>query len=240
MTRIDGRERDEKRKVKITKDYTIYPDGCVLIEVGGTKVICSAFIEEKVPPFLRGEGTGWITCEYSMLPSSTQTRKRRDISKLKLDGRSAEIQRLIGRSLRSAVSLEALGERTIMIDCDVIQADGGTRVASITGAFVALYEALNKLYNSGKIDHLPITSFVAAISVGIVEDEALLDLNYPEDSNAMVDMNVVMNEYDEYIEVGMTSEQRPIKDEEFSKLLMLAKKGIKELIEIQKEVLGIR
>jgi len=230
MERFDKREYDEKREVKITRDYTMHPDGCVLIEVGNTKVICSAFIENRVPPFLRGEGTGWITCEYSMLPSATQTRKQRDINRLKLDGRSAEIQRLIGRSLRSVVDLSILGEKTIMIDCDVIQADGGTRVASITGAFVALYDALK----------LPLTSFVAAISVGIVDNEPLLDLCYVEDSNAIADMNVVMNEYGEFIELGVTGEQRPVKEEELAKLLALAKKGIKELIDIQKEVLGLK
>ena len=238
MVRSDNRKFDEKREVKITRNYTMYPDGCVLIESGNTKVICSAFIENRVPPFLRGEGTVWITCEYSMLPSSTQTRKQRDINRLKLDGRSSEIQRLIGRSLRSVVDLSILGEKTIMIDCDVIQADGGTRVASITGAFVALYDALSKMVEKGEIERLPLTSFLAAISVGIVENEPLLDLCYIEDSNAIADMNVVMNEYGEFIELGMTGEKRPIKEEELNKLLILAKKGIKELIEIQKEVLG--
>ena len=239
MERIDKRNYDEKRPVKITRNYTMYPDGCVLIEVGNTKVICSAFIENKVPPFLRGEGTGWITCEYSMLPSSTQTRKKRDINRLKLDGRSAEIQRLIGRSLRSVVDLSILGEKTIMIDCDVIQADGGTRVASITGAFVALYDALNKRVEKGDIERLPLTSFVAAISVGIVDNEPLLDLCYVEDSSAIADMNVVMNEYGEFIELGVTGEERPVKEEELTKLISLAKKGIKELIDIQREVLGL-
>ena len=239
MERIDKRNYDEKRPVKITRNYTMYPDGCVLIEVGNTKVICSAFIENKVPPFLRGEGTGWITCEYSMLPSSTQTRKKRDINRLKLDERSAEIQRLIGRSLRSVVDLSILGEKTIMIDCDVIQADGGTRVASITGAFVALYDALNKMVEKGDIERLPLTSFVAAISVGIVDNEPLLDLCYVEDSSAIADMNVVMNEYGEFIELGVTGEERPVKEEELTKLISLAKKGIKELIDIQREVLGL-
>ncbi len=239
MERIDKRNYDEKRPVKITRNYTMYPDGCVLIEVGNTKVICSAFIENKVPPFLRGEGTGWITCEYSMLPSATQVRKRRDINRLKLDGRSAEIQRLIGRSLRSVVDLSILGEKTIMIDCDVIQADGGTRVASITGAFVALYDALNKMVERGDIERLPLTSFVAAISVGIVDNEPLLDLCYVEDSSAIADMNVVMNEYGEFIELGVTGEKRPVKEDELNKLLSLAKKGIKELIDAQREVLGL-
>ena len=174
-----------------------------------------------------------------MLPSSTQTRKKRDINRLKLDGRSAEIQRLIGRSLRSVVDLSILGEKTIMIDCDVIQADGGTRVASITGAFVALYDALNKMVEKGDIERLPLTSFVAAISVGIVDNEPLLDLCYVEDSSAIADMNVVMNEYGEFIELGVTGEERPVKEEELTKLISLAKKGIKELIDIQREVLGL-
>lgn len=239
MERVDKRAYNEKRNVKITRNYTMYPDGCVLIEVGNTKVICSAFVENKVPPFLRGEGKGWVTAEYSMLPSSTQTRKKRDISRLKIDGRSSEIQRLIGRSLRSVVDMELLGERTVMIDCDVIQADGGTRVASITGAFVALYDAMKKLVDNGDIERLPLTSFVGAISVGIVENEPLLDLCYIEDSNAIVDMNVVMNEYNEFIELGMTGEQRPVKEEELNNLLVLAKKGVNELISLQKEVLGL-
>lgn len=239
MQRQDNRNHDEKRKVTITRNYTMHADGSVLIETGNTKVLCTAFVENRVPPFLRGEGTGWITAEYAMLPSSTKIRKKRDINRLKLDGRSAEIQRLIGRSLRSVVDLSLIGERTVTIDCDVIQADGGTRVASITGAFVALYDALKKCVDEGTIERMPITSFVAAISVGIVENTPLLDLCYVEDSSAIADMNVVMNEYGEFIELGVTGEQRPVREEELNQLIALAKKGISELIEAQKEALGL-
>lgn len=238
MQRSDNRNFDEKRELKITRNYTMHADGSVLIETGNTKVICTAFVENRVPPFLRGEGTGWITAEYSMLPGSTKTRKQRDINRLKLDGRSAEIQRLIGRSLRSVADLSLIGERTVYIDCDVIQADGGTRVASITGAFVALYDALKKLVDGGKIERMPLTSFVAAISVGVVENEPVLDLCYEEDSNAIADMNVVMNEYGEFIEMGVTGEKRPLREDELNELIRLAKKGISELIEAQKEALG--
>lgn len=239
MQRTDNRTLDEKRPTRITRNYTMYADGSVLIETGNTKVLCTAFTENRVPPFLRGEGTGWITAEYSMLPSSTQTRKKRDINRLKLDGRSAEIQRLIGRSLRSVTDMSILGERTITIDCDVIQADGGTRVASITGAFVALYDALKKLVDEGAIERMPLTSFVAAISVGIVENEPMMDLCYVEDSSAIADMNVVMNEYEEIIELGCTGEKRPVREDEFYELMKLAKKGVGELIEEQKKALGL-
>lgn len=239
MQRTDNRTLDEKRPTRITRNYTMYADGSVLIETGNTKVLCTAFTENRVPPFLRGEGTGWITAEYSMLPSSTQTRKKRDINRLKLDGRSAEIQRLIGRSLRSVTDMSILGERTITIDCDVIQADGGTRVASITGAFVALYDALKKLVDEGAIERMPLTSFVAAISVGIVENEPMMDLCYVEDSSAIADMNVVMNEYGEIIELGCTGEKRPVREDEFYELMKLAKKGVGELIEEQKKALGL-
>ena len=239
MQRTDNRTLDEKRPTRITRNYTMYADGSVLIETGNTKVLCTAFTENRVPPFLRGEGTGWITAEYSMLPSSTQTRKKRDINRLKLDGRSAEIQRLIGRSLRSVTDMSILGERTITIDCDVIQADGGTRVASITGAFVALYDALKKLVDEGSIERMPLTSFVAAISVGIVENEPMMDLCYVEDSSAIADMNVVMNEYGEIIELGCTGEKRPVREDEFYELMKLAKKGVGELIEEQKKALGL-
>ena len=239
MQRSDNRNFDEKRELKITRNYTMHADGSVLIETGNTKVICTAFVENRVPPFLRGEGMGWITAEYSMLPGSTKTRKQRDINRLKLDGRSAEIQRLIGRSLRSVADLSLIGERTVYIDCDVIQADGGTRVASITGAFVALYDAMKKLVDGGIIERMPLTSFVAAISVGVVENEPVLDLCYEEDSNAIADMNVVMNEYGEFIEMGVTGEKRPVREDELNELIRLAKKGISELIEAQKEALGL-
>ena len=188
--RIDGRQNDELRDVKITKDYLKHPDGSVLIEMGDTKVICTAMIEDKVPHFLRGRGTGWITSEYSMLPSSTHSRKIRESSKGKIEGRTQEIQRLIGRSLRSVVDLGKLGEKTIWLDCDVIQADGGTRTASITGAFVALALALSKTYKT----NLPLKGYLSAVSVGVVKDEILLDLCYLEDSKAKVDMNIVMTD----------------------------------------------
>ncbi|WP_297446554.1 ribonuclease PH [Desulfurobacterium sp.] len=234
FVRPDGRDYDELRPVKITLDYVRYPEGSCLIEVGDTKVICSASVEEKVPPFLKDSGKGWITAEYSMLPRATATRNVREAAKGKLSGRTQEIQRLIGRALRSAVNLEKLGERTVWIDCDVIQADGGTRTASITGAFVALYLALKKLELTDAI-----SSFVAATSVGIVESIPCLDLNYQEDSSAEVDMNVVINEKGEFIEIQGTGEERPFNREELDKLLELAEKGIKGLIEIQKSVLGV-
>ena len=187
MQRPDGRTKGAMRPVKITTDYTMYAEGSVLVEMGNTKVICTASVEEKVPPFLEGKGLGWVTAEYAMLPRATNTRKKRDIKSLKLDGRSSEIQRLIGRALRAVVDREALGERQITIDCDVIQADGGTRCASITGGFVALWLACKKLLADGVIEKMPLTAQVAAVSVGIFEDEAVLDLNYAEDSHAIVD-----------------------------------------------------
>jgi len=238
MERHDKRKFNELRKIKITRNYLKYPNGSVLIETGNTKVICTAFIENDIPPFLKDTGKGWITAEYSMLPGSTQTRKRRDRNG-KIDGRSQEIQRLIGRSLRSVVNLEKLGERTIKIDCDVIQADGGTRTASINGAFIALYDAINGLIKDKIITENPIESFVAAISVGIVENTALLDLPYEEDSRAMVDMNIVMTDKGEIIELQGTGEERPYTQNELLQLLSLAQKGIKEIINYQKKVLNL-
>ncbi|MBQ6820749.1 MAG: ribonuclease PH [Clostridium sp.] len=235
--RIDGRKNDQVRNTKVTRGYTKYADGSVLIEVGDTKVICTASIEEKVPPFLKGQGEGWITAEYSMLPSSTGTRKVRDIARLKIDGRTMEIQRLIGRALRSVVDLKALGERTIWIDCDVIQADGGTRTTSITGAFIALVDAVNKLHKQKPFEIYPIRSFVSATSVGIVNEEKILDLCYEEDSNAKVDMNVVATDEGEFIEVQGTGEEAPFKRSELNELLDLAEKGIKQMVHIQKEAL---
>lgn len=232
MNRIDGRKVNELRKIEIVKDYTMHATGCVLISCGNTKVICSASIEEKVPPFLSGQGKGWVSAEYSMLPSSTITRKQRDIGRLKLDGRSSEIQRLIGRSLRSIVDLEKLGERTIWIDCDVIQADGGTRTASINGAFVALKIAIKKLMNEGLLESNPLRSSIAAISVGIVEETALLDLCYVEDSKAEVDMNIVMNGEGQIIEIQGTGEGRPFTKKEFSALMELAENGIMDILKI--------
>jgi ribonuclease PH len=238
MNRIDGRDKLDTRNIKITRNYTMYAGGSILIECGNTKVICTAVVEDKVPPFIKGTGEGWVTCEYGMLPMSTQTRKQRDINKLKLDGRTAEIQRLIGRALRSIVDLKGLGERTIAIDCDVIQADGGTRTASITGAFVALVDAVNKLNTIEKLDVYPIRNYVAAISVGVVNDEVMLDLCYEEDSKAKVDMNVVMTDAGEYIELQGTGEEGPFSKIEMEKLLNAADIGIKKLIEVQKECLG--
>lgn len=238
MNRIDGRICSEKRPVRITRNYMKYAEGSVFIEVGNTKVICTASIEDKVPQFLKGQSEGWITCEYGMLPRSTQVRKLRDSTRGKVDGRSMEIQRLIGRALRSVVDLRALGERTIWIDCDVIQADGGTRTASITGAFVALVDAVNRLDETVKFQKYPITDMVAAISVGIVNGERMLDLCYPEDSNAQVDMNVIMTAAGLFVEVQGTGEQRPFSRDDLDELLALGQKGVDELIKVQREVLG--
>ena len=238
MIRIDGRKFDQIRDVKITRNFTKYAEGSVLIEMGETKVLCTASIEEKVPPFLRNTGTGWINAEYSMLPRSTQQRKVRDSSKGKIDGRSQEIHRLIGRAIRSVVDLTKLGERTIWVDCDVIQADGGTRTASITGAFVAVAEAIYKLYKDGLIKKMPIENFVSAISVGIVNDQCLLDICYEEDSHAQVDMNIIMTDKCEFVEVQGTGEERPFSRKDLNKLLELGEKGNKELIKIQRKALG--
>ena len=237
MNRFDNRKFDQMRFVKITRNYLKYAEGSVLIEVGNTKVICAATIEERVPPFLKGSGLGWITAEYSLLPRSTQTRNARESARGKVSGRTHEIQRLIGRALRSVIDLKALGERTILIDCDVIQADGGTRTASITGAFVALVEAIAGVYNKDK--PFPIKDFIAAISVGILSDNnAVLDLCYEEDSKATVDMNVVMTGSGEFIEIQGTGEERPYTRTELNMMLEKAEKGINELIDYQKGVLG--
>ncbi|MTI46690.1 ribonuclease PH [Sporosalibacterium faouarense] len=238
MKRINDREFNQLRDVKITRNYLKHPQGSVLIEMGNTKVICTAMVEDRVPPFLYDSGKGWVTAEYSMLPGSTVSRKIRESSRGKIGGRTQEIQRLIGRALRSVVKLEDLGERTIWLDCDVIQADGGTRTASITGAFVAMIDALNKLYEDKLISYIPVTSFLAAVSVGVVEETKLLDLNYQEDSNAKVDMNVVMTEKGEFVEIQGTGEEAPFSMTELNKLLELAQKGINDLIAGQKEALG--
>lgn len=238
MIRIDGRKFDQIRDVKITRNFTKYAEGSVLIEMGETKVLCTASIEEKVPPFLRNTGTGWINAEYSMLPRSTQQRKVRDSSKGKIDGRSQEIQRLIGRAIRSVVDLNKLGERTIWVDCDVIQADGGTRTASITGAFVAVAEAIYKLYKDGLIKKMPIENFVSAISVGIVNDQCLLDICYEEDSHAQVDMNIIMTDKCEFVEVQGTGEEATYTRAQLNQLIDLAEEGIKDIIEIQNKIIG--
>ncbi|MDO5780696.1 MAG: ribonuclease PH [Clostridium sp.] len=235
--RSDGRKNDQIRHAKITRNYIKHAEGSVLIEVGDTKVICTASIEEKVPPFLKGTGEGWITAEYNMLPRSTATRKPRDIARLKVDGRTMEIQRLIGRSLRSVVDLKALGEKTIWIDCDVIQADGGTRTTSICGAFVALVDAMNKLHRHKPFKVYPIRKFLCATSVGIVGDEKLLDLCYEEDSTARVDMNVIGTDEGEFVEIQGTGEEAPFNRKELNELLDLAEKGIKQMIQLQKECL---
>jgi ribonuclease PH len=237
MERIDSRKVDEIRPVKITPNYLLHPDGSVLIEMGLTKVICTAMVEEKVPPFLKGKDSGWVTAEYSMMPGSTQHRKSRAVARGKVDGRSQEIQRLIGRSLRSVVDLQNLGERTIWLDCDVIQADGGTRTASITGAYVALMLALRKLQESGLLETIPVKTDVAAVSVGIVDDTPILDLCYVEDSSAKVDMNLIMTGEGHFIEVQGTGEESPFTREELNTLLAYGEKGVKELIAIQKSVL---
>lgn len=234
--RIDNRKYDELRNIKITRNYTKFAEGSVLIEVGDTKVLCTAHIEEGVPKFLKNTGTGWIKAEYSMLPMANSERKNRERGKI--DGRTQEIQRFIGRALRSVVDLKKLGERTIWIDCDVIQADGGTRTASISGAYVALVEALHKLYKSGMIKKMPIDKFVSAVSLGVVKDELMLDLCYEEDSNATVDMNVVMTNTGEFIEVQGTGEEKPFSKKQLYLLLELAEIGNKEMIKHQKKVLG--
>jgi len=238
VERIDGRKYDEIRPIKLTRNYTKHPQGSVLIEMGDTKVICTAAIEDRVPPFLKNTGKGWITAEYSMLPGSTITRKARESSRGKVEGRTQEIQRLIGRALRSVVDLEAIGERTIWIDCDVIQADGGTRTASITGAFVALVDAMHQLKLTGAIEGLPIKNFVSAVSVGIVEGQAVLDLCYQEDSTAKVDMNIVMTDKKEFIEVQGTGEEAPFSRKDLDELLRLGEIGNEALLKIQRESLG--
>ncbi len=236
--RIDGRQFEQLRPVKITRNYLKHAEGSVLIEMGETKVICTASVEEKVPAFKKGTGEGWVTAEYSMLPRSTQVRNQRDISKLKINGRSQEIQRLIGRALRSVVNFNILGEREIIIDCDVIQADGGTRTASITGSFVALADACKHLVDEGLMEKIPLTGFLAAVSVGIMDGVEMLDLCYQEDSNAIADMNVVMTDAGEFIEIQATGEQAPFSREQFGRLLDLAQSGINSLIKVQKDVLG--
>ncbi|MFQ7001413.1 MAG: ribonuclease PH [Clostridium sp.] len=235
--RIDGRKNEQIRPVKVTRNYTKYAEGSVYIEVGDTKVLCNVSVEEKVPQFLKGSGEGWITAEYNMLPRSTGTRKVRDIARLKLDGRTMEIQRLIGRALRSVVDLKALGERTLWIDCDVIQADGGTRTTSISGAFIAMVDAINKIHKTKPFKVYPIRNFVAATSVGILNGEKILDLCYEEDSKAMVDMNIIMTDEGEFVEVQGTGEEKPFSRGELNELLDLGEKGIKQMIQVQKDSL---
>ena len=236
--RSDKRAADELRPITMTPNYLMHAEGSVLIEAGHTKVICAASAEDRVPPFLRNTGKGWVTAEYGMLPRATSTRTQREASAGKVGGRTQEIQRLIGRSLRSVTNLQTLGERTIWVDCDVIQADGGTRTASITGAFVALALALEKLRERGALASVPLIDHVAAISVGIVDGEPLLDLAYDDDSRAEVDMNVVKTGSGQFIEVQGTAEGLPFGRDALNTLLDLADQGIKQLVEKQKAIVG--
>ena len=223
------------RPVKVTPEYLLTPEGSALIEVGNTRVLCTASVEESVPPFLRGSGKGWVTAEYSMLPRATSTRTAREVSKGRASGRTMEIQRLIGRSLRSVIDMDALGERSVILDCDVLQADGGTRTAAITGAYIALSGALRKLVKFGTLKKSPIRDFVAATSVGIIGGTAMLDLCYQEDSSAEVDMNVVMTGAGKFVEVQATAEKTAFDDAQLAQLLALARQGIAELVKIQKQ-----
>ncbi|NPV54395.1 MAG: ribonuclease PH [Firmicutes bacterium] len=258
MSRVDGRKSDEMRKVRITRNYIKHAEGSVLIEVGDTKVVCTASVEDKVPPFLKGTGRGWVTAEYGMLPRSTHERSPREASKGKIGGRTYEIQRLIGRALRAVVDLTALGERTIWLDCDVIQADGGTRTASITGSFVALVDALSFIMTHGRgrsgnqgnafavggatggirRPRLPLKDFVAATSVGILDGQEVLDLCFEEDSRADVDMNIVLTGRGRLVEIQGTAEGEPFTRADLDRLIRLGRKGVAELIEIQRASLG--
>ena len=238
MERIDGRARDELRPVNISLSYQAFAEGSTLIELGQTRVLCAVSVESRVPGFLKGEGTGWVTAEYSMLPRSTYTRTPRNLSPDRTSGRNQEIQRLIGRSLRAVTNLAALGERTFTVDCDVLQADGGTRTAAITGGYVALFQALHNLKKQGIFSAIPLKSAVAAISVGIVDREKLLDLCYKEDYRAGVDFNVVMTDRNEFVEVQGTAEGKPFSKEAIDDLLVLAETGINQLFEIQKAALA--
>jgi len=236
--RTNDRNSDELRPVVVTSDFTRYAEGSILIECGETRVVCTASVEDRVPPFLRGSGKGWVTAEYGMLPRSTSTRMSRESSRGKPSGRTQEIQRLIGRALRSVVDRSRLGERTVWIDCDVLQADGGTRTASITGAYIALAVALENLHREGGIEENVILDQVAAVSVGICDDAGLLDLDYSEDSNAEVDMNIVMTGSGEFVEIQGTAEGVPFSNAQLKELLNLADKGIKELIQVQNKALN--
>lgn len=236
--RGDGRQQDQLRPISFQRSFTRYAEGSVLVSCGETKVLCNASVEDRVPPFMRGQGKGWVTAEYSMLPRATHTRSFREAAKGKISGRTQEIQRLIGRSLRAVTDLDALGERSVLIDCDVLQADGGTRTASITGAYVALYDALSGLVASGALPTMPLKDSVAAISVGIVEGKPLLDLNYDEDHKAEVDMNFVITGSGQFVEVQGTAEEEPFSLEELDALRDLALSGCGQLTSLQKEALG--
>ncbi len=235
--RPSGRANDEMRSVKFTRNYTMHAEGSVLVEFGNTKVLCTASVDERTPPWLRGQGKGWVTAEYGMLPRSTNSRMGREAARGKQSGRTQEIQRLIGRSLRAVVNLEALGERQIIVDCDVIQADGGTRTASISGGYIALCDAIQSLLDANKIKTDPLIGQLASVSVGIYNGEPVLDLDYAEDSNAETDMNVVMNNAGHFIEVQGTAEGHAYTRKEMDAMLDLAEKGIGEIIQIQDQVL---
>jgi ribonuclease PH len=239
-SRPDGRRPDELRPVRIIPDYIPHAEGSVLIECGSTRIVCTASLEERVPHFRRGTGSGWVTSEYGMLPRSTATRMTREVSRGRASGRTQEIQRIIGRALRSVVDLDALGERTIWVDCDVIQADGGTRTASITGAFVALALATEKLRLGGQVDNSPLLDYVAAVSVGLVGDAPCLDLAYEEDASAQVDMNVVMTGAGSFVEIQGTAEGKPFDRLQLDRLLELARSGIDGLLDLQRRVLEER
>jgi ribonuclease PH len=236
--RKNDRRHDEIRDVKITRNYLKHPQGSVLIEMGDTKVICTATLEERVPPFLKNSGKGWLTAEYAMLPMATQERNKREAAQGRIGGRTHEIQRLIGRSLRAVTDLESFGENTVYIDCDVIQADGGTRTASITGSFVALADLFRKMKEEGRCGSMPLLDYVSAVSVGIINDTLMLDLEYVEDSQADVDMNVVMTGMGKFIEVQGTAEKVPFSRDRLTEMIELAGRGIQALTEIQKQTLG--
>ncbi|MFC1698768.1 ribonuclease PH [Candidatus Omnitrophota bacterium] len=238
--RSEGRNNSSLRPIKITRNFSKYAEGSCMIELGHTKVVCTATMEEKVPPFLRGRGSGWVTAEYGMLPRSCNQRIPREAARGKIGGRTHEVQRLIGRCLRAVVQLDKLGERTIWIDCDVIQGDGGTRTASITGGFIALTDCLEKLRKEGRLKSLPITDYLAAASVGICSGRAVLDLDYAEDSTASVDMNVVMTGKGKFVEIQGTAEKDPFSKNQMQSLIALAHKGIKELVAQQKKILKKR
>jgi len=240
LKRADGRKFDELRPVEIITGYQSFAEGSALIKLGKTHVLCSVSVDERVPPFLKGSGTGWITAEYAMLPRSTVTRSQRDSVAGRVGGRNQEIQRLIGRSLRAVADMDKLGERTLIVDCDVIQADGGTRTAAITGAYVALHQAMETLAKMGVISSIPLKSAVAATSAGVIEGMPVLDLNYEEDSTAQVDMNVVMTGTGRFIEVQGTAEEATFTRTELDKLLRLASRGIKRLVELQEKALRRR
>ncbi len=238
IERVSGRRADQLRPVKLTRGFTRHAEGSVLVEFGDTRVLCTVSIEEKVPAFLKGKGSGWLTAEYGMLPRATGTRNEREATRGKQGGRTLEIQRLIGRSLRAVVDLEQLGERTLLVDCDVLQADGGTRTAAITGSFVAVHDALNWLRDRGGIQRLPIRDFVAAVSVGVHNGHVLLDLDYAEDSSCETDMNVVMTGSGSFVEVQATAEGTPFSSSQLAKMLELARGGVTKLVTAQKSALG--